>query len=288
MAGQFIVPLSLDFNNSSVKLNFTGSVSLSINTSGQAINETIAADINGDGTVDANDKVVLPKGPYVQIGGTLDLKVFLASNGAFSGTPDADIGGTFVFEQITSGTAKVVLMAIANAHVSALGVTADQGEGAFVLGAHGGVAGSLQVDVTAGSPGPGLVSGSGTVQLKINTTGGQVHQTIAIAGGTKRTDFDANQGYYVQFSIVNATLEIPRSCRSRATSPLAASTFPVTGGTRPANIYGATNVEIFLGFIAGRRNLRRRQRGYFQRCPRRAGAARAPWCHPLRQRLAAG
>ena len=106
MAGQFTVPLSLDFINSSVKLNFTGSVSLSINTSGQAINETIAADINGDGTVDANDKVVLPKGPYVQFGGTLDLKVFLDSNsnGAFSDTPDADIRGSFVFEQITSGT----------------------------------------------------------------------------------------------------------------------------------------------------------------------------------------
>src|SRR5205085_674332 len=109
-----------------------------------------------------------------------------------------------------------------------------------------GIAGQMRVTIAAGDP--GIATLGGDVLLEINSTGKAVNQTIAAGGTSFAIKFTAAEGKVVRFAILNAKISI-------------APFFELTGdftiqSEGELSLYGARNVEIFLGSIPGGQPLR--------------------------------
>jgi hypothetical protein len=121
------------------------------------------------------------------------------------------------------------------------------GQGGFIFGADG-IAGS---DARHGGRSPrrrSVATLEGDVLLQINTTGKAVDQSISVGNTNIAIKFTATEGHVVRFAILNASISIP---------PF----FELTGDFTIQNdgdmtLYGARDVEIFLGSIPAGQSLR--------------------------------
>jgi len=136
-----------------------------------------------------------------------------------------------------------VKIGAANVQVDVLGVSLSDGLGGFVFLPEG-VAGVMRVSVAAGEP--GIATLDGDILLEINTTGGAVDQTIAV--GNQNISIRFTEGNVVRFAILNASIEIP---------PFFELSGDFTVQTEgDMTLYGARNVEIFLGYVPDGGSLR--------------------------------
>src|SRR5262249_51534874 len=173
----------------------SGTLSLAINNTGQAIDETF--NLDGETTT-----LKLGAGRYIRVEGT-DI--------SFTARVDdqnyARLTGSVAFEQVTIGTGptaqKVMRIAVVDAGADVViggkaAIHVTGGEGGFIFygpastsppGTPGTYAGSLKVTVAAGVEIPGVpVSVTGDVLVKLNNTGHAVNEVIALNGKTLRID----------------------------------------------------------------------------------------------------
>ena len=239
---------SKTLSGSGASLTLAGNLAVEINTTNEAISEEFIIDGNGN-----TELVEMPKGPFLRLKGNL------AISASLPGGPSFSLAGDFVVEQITlkdpdgSGplpAPKAVRIGAANVNVSAIvspgavEVMLTDGLGGFVFTPDG-IAGKLRVtgDVVVGG-----VNISGVVMLEINTTGNAVDQTISVGNQNIAIKFSALEGNVVRFAILNASIKI---------DPF----FELSGdftvqSESDMTLYGARNVELFLGYVPGGGSLR--------------------------------
>ncbi|HMJ89194.1 MAG TPA: hypothetical protein VK530_05230, partial [Candidatus Acidoferrum sp.] len=242
LAASFNVPFDVSVSGGSASLDFSGDVQLQINNTHQVINEEFVIDSDGN-----TETLSLPKGPFLRVAGHVSLVVNFSNNSA-EDRPDFSLEGDFAFEQITlrdpdgpGGLPPVtaIRIGLANVNSSVLGVTFSDGAGGFVLLKEG-VAGVLRLTTDIEIAGIGSVGGD--VLLQINTTNLNVDQTINVGNENIVIKFTApNERQFVKFAILNASIEFPPY-------------FKLSGDFTVQSIgnetlYGARNVEIFLGFV---------------------------------------
>ncbi|OQY08208.1 MAG: hypothetical protein B6I22_01165, partial [Desulfobacteraceae bacterium 4572_123] len=174
-------------------INFAGNLSLAVNTSTFAVHEQFLVDSNVL-------ELILPSGPYLRFEGTgLQLEVFGQS-----------LSGDFSFEQtVTSDPepVKIVKIAAANVTLSLKNgsddlVTVTHGTGALFI-TDAGLAGELSGSVAVHIPD---VAVSGTLNLQINTTGVDVHETIM--AGSIPVALELPAGPYVRLAGTDVSLSI--------------------------------------------------------------------------------
>jgi hypothetical protein len=252
MAASFTMPaLDLDVG----PLNIAGALEFQINTTTVAVNETFVVDRDRvdndrDGLIDETNEsvsLVLPAGPFLRLAGSIDLSVTIGDGS----TPAFTLSGDFAFEQVTLvGGVKAIRVGAANVAAtiqdpdSGNGVSFSDGAGGFVI-LPTGIAGvmSLTTDIDLG-----FASAGGTVVLEINNTGGAVNQTISVGGRNIAINFTAAEGNVLRFAVLGATIEFP---------PF----FSLSGdftvqSVGDETLYGARNVEIFLGYVPDGGSLR--------------------------------
>ncbi|HTD68791.1 MAG TPA: hypothetical protein VK846_19895, partial [Candidatus Limnocylindria bacterium] len=242
LAASFTVPFDINVSGGSASLAFSGEVRLEINNTNQLINEEFVVDSDGN-----TETLSLPKGPFLRIAGHVALVINFSDNSA-DDRPDFALEGDFAFEQITlrdpdgpGGLPPVtaIRVGMANVNSSVLGVSFSDGAGGFVFLPEG-IAGTLRLTTDIEIPGIGAAGGD--VVLQINTTNLNVDQTISVGGENIAIKFTApNEKQFVRFAILNASIEFPPY-------------FKLSGDFTVQNVgdetlYGARNVEIFLGFV---------------------------------------
>ena len=223
-------------------------------------------------------------GKFLRLSATgLKLKVDLTSAG-FS--PAFELQGDFAFEQITLPDSnpndaipapKVIRIGANNVNATVLGVTVSDGQGAFIflpagsVGQPTGIAGQLSLTLQAGNPGAGFAAG-GDIVLRINTTNRGVNETISVGSeniaikfgdGTNGTP---NEKYFVGFAILNASIEFPPFFKLSGDF--------TTQSSGNETIYGARNVELFLGFVPDGGSHRDANGRHQARCDRYTGHQR--------------
>ncbi|KPK35956.1 MAG: hypothetical protein AMJ65_16940, partial [Phycisphaerae bacterium SG8_4] len=246
MAAKFNFPFEVDSTGSGAQLEINGDVSLEINTASQAISEEFVINSTGDSEI-----LELPAGPFLRLSGHLEIDV------AFTDSSISELftlEGDFVLEQITlkdpdgpggQPAPKAVKIGAANVQVDVLGVSLTDGLGGFVFLPEG-IAGAMRVSVAAGDPGIAMLDGD--ILLEINTTGKAVDQTISVGNQNISIKFSALEGEVVRFAILNASIEIP---------PFFELSGDFTVQTEgDMTLYGARNVEIFLGYVPDGGSLR--------------------------------
>jgi hypothetical protein len=236
-------PDGLEIVSNGVTIGIDGMLELAINTSGQAINETF---------LDADDNpinIVMSAGKYLRLAGSIELSITSTD----SSVPTFTMSGNFAFEQISlpdpnpndNVSPKAIKVGASDVQVSVLGVSLTDGQGGFVFTPDG-IAGNMRVSVAAGDP--GIAQLGGDVLLEINTTGRAVNQSINVGNTNIAIKFTAQEGRVVRFAILNATISIPPFFE------LSGDFTVQTDGDM--SLYGARNVEIFLGAIPEGETLR--------------------------------
>ena len=262
MAASFMLEaVSFDIGPVSV----TGQLGFQINNIPTAINEEFVVngadsdgeDNDGDGTIDEpGERVVLdlPAGPFLRLVGSVDISIVTG----VSGVPDFTLSGDFTFEQITMQGSGIKAIRVGAANVSSTivdpssgnGISFSDGVGGFIIinnptAGTTGIAGvmSLTTDIDLG-----FASAGGTVVLEMNNTGGAVDQTISVGGKNIAIKFSSTEGNVVRFAVLDASIEFP---------PFFSLTGDFTIQTVGSDtLYGARNVEIFLGYIPEGETLR--------------------------------
>ena len=243
MAAEFTVPVEL--GEATGDFYFQGNLSVGINNTNQAVNETFLVDADGvdnngvNGIDEAGESVslVLDAGPYLRLRGS-NITVSILDN---------EVTGSFQFEQITRGTQKITRIAMTNVSVSFTdstfgGVTLTNGKGAFIFYPPtvqgGGVAGTLEGDfaLTLG----GAIQISGKPVLEINTSTGQATETITLETGQIAFDIAAKT-----FSLSVRSLDVRIGDFFTLTGDFTVQN--LTGGPGARTVYGARNVTLFLG-----------------------------------------
>ena len=239
MAGRFTLSdISFDIGDATNGLTVNNiDLELTINTSPIAVNDSFAG-----------ITLVVPAGPYVRFGALdVDVEVRIA------GTP-VTLAGSFVFESVTLSGAKWTRIAASGVAISGfsaepedggapiVGASLTNGSGALLIkaptvpgGTDGGVAGALRGDFafSAGSS----FDASATVILKFNSLPSPIDQTVVVDGQSIRVQVP---GRSFLLAITNAKVSFGDF--------LTLSGDFVIDETQPGKIiYGARNVEIFLG-----------------------------------------
>ncbi|MBK8118786.1 MAG: hypothetical protein IPK39_05850 [Sulfuritalea sp.] len=254
MAARIDLPnYSTTISGSGASLSISGSLAIEINTTNAAVDETFVTGADAITGERVTERIEMQKGPFLRLSGSLFLGVTFADSAV---SAPFILAGNFAFEQLTLidpnpgdniPAPKAVRIAASDVRVEVLGVKLSNGQGGFIFAPEG-IAGNLRVTVDAGSADPGVPTLGGDVLLQINTTGRAVNQTISVGTTTVAIKFTAAEGKVVRFSILNATVSIP---------PF----FELKGDFTIQNegdmtLYGARNVEIFLGSIPTGQSLR--------------------------------
>ncbi len=167
VAGSLAADVGLDVPG----VTFSGSFAVKINTSGGAVNDTL--------TVGGVTLVIdVPAGPYVRVEGT----------GIALTVAGITLSGNFAFER--AGTTTVIVASDVSLDLGGDLLRIFDGEGVFVIvpattPGTGGIAGRLSVSITADFG--GAVQLGGTVELRINQTGGLVPEQTFQLGDTTVT-----------------------------------------------------------------------------------------------------
>jgi hypothetical protein len=249
MAARIELPgYSTTINGSSASISISGNLAVEINTTNAVVNETFVTGANGETTT-----LSLQKGPFLRLSGFLSLGITFADSGV---SVPFVLSGNFAFEQITlvdpnpSDTIpapKAIRVAVSDVTATVQGVGLTKGQGGFIFSPDG-LAGVLRVTIDTSTGDPGVPTLGGDVLLQINTTGRAVNQTIAVGNTVIAIKFTAQEGRVVRFAILNASVSIP---------PF----FELTGdftiqSEGDMTLYGARNVEIFLGSLPTGQTLR--------------------------------
>ncbi len=172
--------------------SFAGSFGLEVNSTNQAINESITL---GTQTI----ALTLPQGPFVEVSGT---SVVLNIAGQ-------TLTGNFAFQQATDATNATVVMVAASNVTLSLGdgattyVKATQGQGTFLVTSSG-LAGQLSAAVALNVPG---VSLTGTFGVAFNNTTSAVNSVLTLGNGSQAT-LVLPAGPYLNITASNASLQI--------------------------------------------------------------------------------
>ena len=181
------------FGGGGAEVTLDGLLQLEINTSGEAVDEEFVVDTQG-----STEHLVMAAGKYLRLVGDVDLGVSFTNSSVSS--PFA-LRGSFVFEQISLGTEKVVRIAASKVDVEVLNVSLTNGQGGFLFTSKG-LAGKLRATVAASGLGEAELSGN--IVLEINTTGQSVNQTITIDETEVAIKFTAQEGNIVRLEIGRA------------------------------------------------------------------------------------
>ena len=243
-AGELTLPtFSKSIGDATTGMSFTATASIAINTTGARVQETF-------NTATGTETLDLDAGEYIRI-----LVEGLALNVTVAGV-SATLRGNFQFEQITLPVVgKVVRIAATEvtmgiggdpapvlANSSGTGVTLTNGRGALIL-FNDGIAAVFQGTFNVQFPGVNLEVSETT--LVVNTRGpppgGNVNQTITVSG-TPVTVNVPGQTFRLFFTQVSVSFGDFLTLNGDFTIENV-TTGPLTGAT----IYGANNVELFIG-----------------------------------------
>lgn len=231
-------------------LGLSGSVQVRINTTGLAVDETVTADAE-----EIPVQFTLSEASFQQFFGN-DLQLDILST---AGLPT--LAGNFSFTRFDdSGVTKVLIGAEG---INLFLGTADQSMGLRVNGAQMALllyrdtalaqsVYALDASATVQLVGfDGLLTLAGTVGVRANTTGGEVHELIPVGGITIPLDFEADDPAGPNFSGQNLTLAIAGFASVQGDFSFTRSS--VTNGTetRTEISVGATNINAFLGANEG-------------------------------------
>ena len=216
-------------------------ITVAINTSPTRIIEEFALPGQTPVTLD------VPGGEYLRVAAEqVTVSVSIGDGGT---TPDFMLTTDVSFEQMTlpGGTQKVIRVGIAKASAQVAGVTFANGTGGFIFYPQG-VAGKLSVDVTASTssdpdvPDPGAQA-QAQARVVFNTTGlAPLDETIVVGTETINVKFEAGQGNFFDFVLLNASIEFPPFFKLSGDFKFGQST-TIIG----AKVYGARDVELFIG-----------------------------------------
>ena len=245
MAASITVPPSaLTINGDGFSIS--GSLTLQISTlSTPLVNEVFVTGVDELTGNPITTTLTMSKGPFLRLTGSVAVTVNIGDG---SSAPFV-LSGNFTFEQLTladpDGTGplpapKMIRIGVSELTATVLGVGLLDGQGGFVFTPNG-VAGVLRVTIDANTGDPGVPSLDGDVILQINNTGGAVNQSISVGNTNIAINFTAAEGRVVRFAVLNASIVIP---------PFFELTGDFTVQTDgDMTLYGARNVEIFLGSI---------------------------------------
>ena len=193
VAGQVSASVTTNIPN----VTFTGSFSLSINTTNAAVDESFL--VNGQTVL-----LTVPAGPFVRVDGT----------GVKLGVAGQTLTGDFAFEQTTDSASRtVVKVGVANLGLRLGDGTTDfvvvsGGNGALVI-SPAGFAGTLAATVALNIPG---VTFSGTLSVTIAQTSAPLDETITVGG----TPIEISVPAAGSFVKVSGTGVQPRPARTDA------------------------------------------------------------------------
>ena len=210
-------------------ITLTGTVTVTYNDTGAAVNQTIAI----AGSTSPGVTVNLASGSQ-----TTPLESAALTNGQIS-IAGQTLAGSFAFTPITGGVsiaASGVSLSLGSGLVSVSG-----GNGTFVV-TSGGIAGSVSAQVTTTIAGVTINGGTDTVD--VNTT--TAPQSVTVAG--QPTPVDLPAGPYVRVELDGVTVNLFGGTQTfQASLAIEATTLP--GGGSAVSI-AATNVNVTLGTAA--------------------------------------
>ena len=259
MAAKFTlrhISFALGDSSNGVSLN-NADLELTLNTGPVAVNETFTGrglnvegiDDDGDGAIDEPGEgltLAVPAGPYLRLAANnVDVTVTVLGI-------SVALRGSFVFEQATLGGVRYTRIGAANVSINDFsakkedgdtiaGATLTNGSGALLIkaastpgGTDGGVAGGLRGDFALSA---GVFDASATVVLKFNTMNVAIDQTVVVAGQSIRVQA-LPRSFVLAVSNVNVSF---------GDFLTLSGDFAVDDSQPGKLIYGARNVEIFIG-----------------------------------------
>ena len=258
LAGEFTLhDLSFDVGNASAGLTFNADeISVAVNTTNRRVLETFLLPDGPDAGDEPDEEVLdLGAGPMFRLE-VLDLDIAVK----VAGKDAVTLHGDFSIEQLTiptgPTTSRKVLkigatdVGIATPFIDAAAgeVSLSGGQGAFVVysavpgqpTAPTGIAGVLSGTFVMATP---ILQAGSEVILRFNTMAGAVNETVTVGGSTLRVDVPGNT---FQLTFRNVSVEFPPFLSLKGDFTFGSS--DTNGNNRPDRfIYGAKNVELFLG-----------------------------------------
>ena len=237
-AAEFNVPLAFSVGDSTAGFNFSTTAQLAISTITHPIDETF--NVGG-----STEHLILPAGPYLRFA-AIGLDIHATALGI-----SATLHGDFQFEQITDSLgAKVIRIAAANvsmgvggggpvlANSGGTGVSLTGGSGAMILYSDGVAAmfrGTFNVSF------PGADASSETI-LTVNTRGppGDVNETITVNGTPVHLEVAANT---FRLDVTHLSINFGDILTLTGDFTVQSGSGALAGAT----LYGARDVELFLG-----------------------------------------
>jgi hypothetical protein len=210
-------------------LSATSAVTLQINTGAEAVKRTLQ--LGG-----ASVTLDLPGGPFFRV--ALDnASVTLDIGGSHT------LAGDFAFEQRPGSAGPVTIVAISGLTITFAGQvepTVSEGEGVLVIAAAG-VAGFVSGRGQLAVPG---AAAAATVLVRINSTGGEVDETIDVGGGSLAVVFGAGEENLFDLAVSDLTLNIADFVTIEGTVVFTSVTL---GDGTKAEAFAGSDLTLFVG-----------------------------------------
>jgi len=199
------------------------SVAIALNTMPTAVNRTFDFGAGQAVTLD------LVPGPFVRVV-LEDVDVTFSVGAGFVAH------GNFLFDQRTEADGRrITRLAVTDFSVEVAGNTLTEGQGGFVItdaGVAGIVSGKASLDI-------GPVAGGGQVTLRVNTTGGEIDETMTLAGQSVAVRFGPGEGTVFAMSVSDLSLNIGDFVTIEGNV-----SFVDTGAE---SVFAGNELEVFLG-----------------------------------------